>query len=411
MRKSVQRKRILLEGSRNGKMPTPRFTKWGWWFWPCTAIAVVAGTYWGTRHIEVHLEKAAPQILQNAGVNPEGLEFKAHHRTMNVAGTLPAGVSAKDVEIVLTKYTGTDGESIRSAIVSAKPKVNRVEPVEPKELTTRETQKTRDPIPQAVDISVTVNADGERITLFGVVPSQQHSETLLNSVNQYYNPDNVENHLIVAKNAASIDDPDRYINDLATVLSKLNGDVSNAHLNLNNEHLSGDIYANSDPAKRRLKSGLSNSTVNVITSDYAELDYGLLAVTEADTLQHDLVSLAHDISDKVVFEAASDELSASAYPVLDQIADAMLLNVAPSVEVGGHTDSSSSSDFNFTLSEKRAQAVVRYLVERGVDPLRLHPVGYGESQPKFSNDTSEGRAQNRRVEFWVLQNQLNNSNH
>jgi OOP family OmpA-OmpF porin len=72
------------------------------------------------------------------------------------------------------------------------------------------------------------------------------------------------------------------------------------------------------------------------------------------------------------------------------------------VEVAGHTDSVGSDAYNQGLSERRANAVKQYLTEQGVTATRLTARGYGESQPVASNDTSEGRAENRRVELIVL---------
>lgn len=67
--------------------------------------------------------------------------------------------------------------------------------------------------------------------------------------------------------------------------------------------------------------------------------------------------------------------------------------------VVGHTDSKGSAAYNQTLSEQRAQAVVNWLVENGVNADQLTAKGAGESKPIASNDTAEGRAQNRRVEL------------
>ena len=71
------------------------------------------------------------------------------------------------------------------------------------------------------------------------------------------------------------------------------------------------------------------------------------------------------------------------------------------IEVAGHTDSSGAAASNKRLSEERAAAVRDYLQQRGVASQRLRSVGYGEEQPKVSNDTPAGRAQNRRVELIV----------
>ena len=81
-----------------------------------------------------------------------------------------------------------------------------------------------------------------------------------------------------------------------------------------------------------------------------------------------------------------------------------LLDMYPQmcIEIGGHTDGKGSDSYNKRLSENRARAVVDYLVSKGVDPDRLQFKGYGKSVPVAPNDTDEGRALNRRVEFKIL---------
>ena len=71
------------------------------------------------------------------------------------------------------------------------------------------------------------------------------------------------------------------------------------------------------------------------------------------------------------------------------------------IEVAGHTDGDGEDAFNQALSEKRAQAVVNYLVRAGLPADRFTTVGFGSTQPIASNGTDEGKAQNRRIEFLV----------
>jgi outer membrane protein OmpA-like peptidoglycan-associated protein len=72
------------------------------------------------------------------------------------------------------------------------------------------------------------------------------------------------------------------------------------------------------------------------------------------------------------------------------------------IEVSGHTDSQGAPQRNKALSERRAKAVVDYLVKKnGIDPAKITGVGYGEERPIASNDTPEGMAQNRRIEMTV----------
>jgi outer membrane protein OmpA-like peptidoglycan-associated protein len=69
------------------------------------------------------------------------------------------------------------------------------------------------------------------------------------------------------------------------------------------------------------------------------------------------------------------------------------------LEIAGHTDSRGAHDYNVQLSQDRAEAVRRYLVEKGVEPSRLVAKGYGPDQPIDTNDTVAGRQKNRRTEF------------
>ncbi|MEN8166597.1 MAG: OmpA family protein [Pseudomonadota bacterium] len=72
------------------------------------------------------------------------------------------------------------------------------------------------------------------------------------------------------------------------------------------------------------------------------------------------------------------------------------------IEVAGHTDSTGSDSYNLRLSQQRAQAVTNILIGDGVEPVRIDTVGYGETRPIASNDTAQGRQQNRRVELTLL---------
>ena len=102
----------------------------------------------------------------------------------------------------------------------------------------------------------------------------------------------------------------------------------------------------------------------------------------------------------VTFAVDQSDIQARFYPVLDDVS--RTLNAYPQtlVDVVGHADSTGADAYNQALSERRAGSVAGYLVNRGrVNPDRLYVEGRGESQPRASNATAEGRAQNRRVEI------------
>jgi len=101
----------------------------------------------------------------------------------------------------------------------------------------------------------------------------------------------------------------------------------------------------------------------------------------------------------VNFELESDRLTHESHEILDRVADALHDRPDLKVEVAGHTDNTGTPDYNRDLSQRRAESVRNYLISKGIDGSRLTAKGYGETEPETTNDTPEGRAQNRRVEL------------
>lgn len=102
------------------------------------------------------------------------------------------------------------------------------------------------------------------------------------------------------------------------------------------------------------------------------------------------------------FLTASAELYEASKAGLDRLAEALNRHPRLRLEVGGHTDNVGKDEDNLALSERRAKAVYDYLILRGVSPDRLSYRGYGETRPVATNDTPEGRAQNRRTTLTPL---------
>lgn len=105
----------------------------------------------------------------------------------------------------------------------------------------------------------------------------------------------------------------------------------------------------------------------------------------------------------ILFHTNSAELRSESIAVLNATADTLNANKGVNVEIAGHTDDQGDATYNQNLSQQRAETVRSYLNSRGVDNARLSASGYGETQPVADNSTSEGRAQNRRVELRVSQ--------
>lgn len=107
----------------------------------------------------------------------------------------------------------------------------------------------------------------------------------------------------------------------------------------------------------------------------------------------------------VNFDFNSSNLTTLAKTNLDKLAEVLVNNPDTNINVYGHTDSKGSDEYNQTLSEKRANSVVTYLVSKGIAKSRLFAMGMGEKTPIATNDTDAGRAQNRRVEFAITANE------
>ncbi|MEM7104801.1 MAG: protein kinase [Bacteroidota bacterium] len=105
------------------------------------------------------------------------------------------------------------------------------------------------------------------------------------------------------------------------------------------------------------------------------------------------------ISTSILFKINSSVIKPEAYPLMDALATRLKEVKAPIVEIGVHTDAMGSSKYNKILSQKRADAIEKYLVRKGVSDGKLSAVGYGEDKPIDTNESARGRAMNRRVEI------------
>jgi outer membrane protein OmpA-like peptidoglycan-associated protein len=111
-----------------------------------------------------------------------------------------------------------------------------------------------------------------------------------------------------------------------------------------------------------------------------------------------------EFNEKILFAFSKSDLGDSAKDNLNKLV--AILNKYPNtnIEIQGHTDSRGTDEYNMALSLRRANAVRDYLASQGIAGTRMTTRGFGESAPAYSNDTPEGMAQNRRVEFLITAN-------
>jgi len=112
-----------------------------------------------------------------------------------------------------------------------------------------------------------------------------------------------------------------------------------------------------------------------------------------------------EFSSNVLFAYDKSNLSDAAKTNLDKLVKVLNSYPDTDIELQGHTDSKGSEAYNQSLSERRAASVSGYLNGKGISSSRVTIKGFGEIVPKYSNDTAEGRTQNRRVEFLITANE------
>jgi OOP family OmpA-OmpF porin len=104
---------------------------------------------------------------------------------------------------------------------------------------------------------------------------------------------------------------------------------------------------------------------------------------------------------KIQFDAGRVSIDPDSAGLLDRLIETALRCPTANIEIAGHTDADGEDAVNQVLSEKRAQAVLEYLVKAGLPADRFTAIGYGSTQPVATNETDEGKAQNRRIDFLV----------
>jgi len=234
----------------------------------------------------------------------------------------------------------------------------------------------------------------EKLTLTGNVPSEDiHRKILADAKTAFFGEDIVD-QLHVRGNA-----PTGFSEALFAGLTAL-ARLTNGVLTITNTDvkLSGEaLYERAVPAIRaELEKHLpadfkvDTSAITVRTQE-AGIDTG--------TCQAELNRLLGKST--ILFETNEAIISATSEGLLDRIVTIIQRCPNGTINISGHTDSTGDESFNLALSDKRARAVFDYLIAAGVPADRLSATGYGSSRPVASNETEEGRAQNRRIEFTV----------
>jgi outer membrane protein OmpA-like peptidoglycan-associated protein len=109
------------------------------------------------------------------------------------------------------------------------------------------------------------------------------------------------------------------------------------------------------------------------------------------------------IMEQIFFETAKAKIKPISFPICDAVVAVIEKNPTIKIRIEGHTDSRGKAGYNRKLSDQRAKAVLKYLVDKGIDADRMTAEGFGPDKPIAPNETADGRAKNRRVEFHITE--------
>ena len=241
-----------------------------------------------------------------------------------------------------------------------------------------------------------VQADDRSITLTGRVPSADVEAQLVAAASAAFPGATINNNLTL------IDGQELEMGWLQPVLALLPtmGLVDQVRLNV--EGLAATLTGAVSGAPQR-DAVLADAAAAI--GSQLDLDAQLSvdagpALEQSEEIQNLSARIAERLRvSKVNFDIGTANLTAAARGVLDAIAEDLGQASSVLVTVEGHTDNSGSIAFNSQLSQQRADAVVQYLISKGISAERLTAQGFGPRRPLATNTTPEGRSENRRVEF------------
>lgn len=225
-----------------------------------------------------------------------------------------------------------------------------------------------------------------KVIASGTVPDEGSRAAILGKLRDLYGAGNVVDRLEVG----GVVPPSNWTENMTKIIAPNLKQVHKGQMQVNGTQ----IAIKGNVANEALRQQVVSNLATLLNPTYT-IDNGLVAAAgEAQNV------LDKTLSNRVVeFEVGSATLTPAGRVILDEMYGAIKQIGTPKVQVIGHTDSSGSRQANISLSLSRANSVRSYLIEKGLPADNLTAVGSGPDQPVSSNDSSEGRAKNRRIEF------------
>lgn len=335
-------------------------------WWPLALIGLpmlfmlpVLAAKW--RFIEVDVANNTSANLHSIGANWANIETFNRGRHVLITGSPPSQADIDQAYAVAKSSKGVDEITISPDVKAP---------------------------PEFAKLSASIN--GKVIELRGEVSSQSEIDSLVTNAKKAVGDGHVKNFLTIGRNTAPLPNT----SNLFTLLANNSSGVTGLKANIAMNNLSLEGQANSPIAKSILESDLNERYKGQIITKLSIKSPPPIKRNICQELVNELLN-----NSEIRFETAKAIIKADSFELLNNIKSVAERCPKTSFEIAGHTDITGNLEFNMSLSQARAQAVLDHLVGLGLDDTQFRAIGYGPKQAIADNSTVEGRAQNRRIEF------------
>ena len=253
------------------------------------------------------------------------------------------------------------------------------------------------PTALAKSASMTAASRGAVLTLSGTVPDQATKTSLINSAEKVFGLSNVVDQLEIKSNLAQ----PIWLEQASDTFPLLKSTVRDGTLIFKDKTVEVRGEVSGEEAKTKILRILDSTLGTELTvNDQLQTPNSRGAKgKKAGPLQVKLNELL--LGKTVAFDSSSSRLRSDSHKLLDAIVAVLKTEPNARIEISGHTDKNGKEEKNIRLSQRRAEAVKSYLLDKGIKSNRIEAVGHGSSLPIADDATFDGQSKNRRIEFNV----------
>lgn len=365
----------------------------GRWFWGILLLAIASLILslfgpWNANKRSAEMKTSISNAL-----NANGYDFANIDMSGNVATLSGEAPSDELMNQAVSLASNTECETCK--------RKNKIWHVVKSDMTVKKAPAL--PLASPYVFNATKAEDG-RVVLDGYVRNEPELNRVVREAGTLFGTANVENNVLKIARGA----PDnKWGNVLSRGLQGLNAlDYGRMIVTDNDLLLTG--FTTDVALRDQINTGAANLPAGYVGATNIRVEGAQAANVGQVNSEGVCQSLFDDIKKSAKIRFAVDKaeiVGAASYDLLNSVASAAQQCGAFNVAIEGHTDSDGNAEYNQWLSEARANTVLDYLANNGVELSRMTAIGFGEAQPVASNDTPEGKSRNRRIEFTVTKSE------